>query len=162
MNGKLRNMTSVYLTKQNQILLLYRVGSRVIGPSWCGIGGHFEKEELNDAKACVLRELQEELHVSLDQLENIELRYITMRLKNNEIRQNYYFFAECKEDTSITLECNEGTPKWFPIDEILDLPMPVSAKPVITHYLKTGRNTDALYAGCSTEKGIDFCELKEF
>ncbi len=40
--GKLRNMTSVYIMHQDKMLLLYRIGSRVVYPSWCGFGGPFE------------------------------------------------------------------------------------------------------------------------
>lgn len=40
-----------------------RIGSKVVEPSWCGIGGHFEKTELNNARACVLRELYEEMKI---------------------------------------------------------------------------------------------------
>lgn len=60
----LRNMTSIYIMSNNKMLLLYRVGSRVGGPSWRGIGGHFEKDELNNPKACVLRELFEEAGIT--------------------------------------------------------------------------------------------------
>lgn len=61
MNGKLRNMTSLYLRQGNRLLLLYRIGSKVVRDSYtASAGGHFEKEELNDAKACVLRELYDE------------------------------------------------------------------------------------------------------
>ena len=59
--GKLRNMTSIYLLYKGKILLLYRQGSRVVNNVWVGsAGGHFEENELNDARACVLRDLQEE------------------------------------------------------------------------------------------------------
>ena len=62
MDGKLRNMTAVYLLHGDEILFLYRQGSRVVGDSYVGTaGGHFEKDELNDARACVLREAYEEL-----------------------------------------------------------------------------------------------------
>ena len=62
MDGKLRNMTSVYLTGEQGILCLYRIGSRVANNLYVGsAGGHFEADELNDAKKCVLREMQEEL-----------------------------------------------------------------------------------------------------
>ena len=55
MNGKLRNMTSLYILKDDKVLLLYRQGSRVVNDKWVGsAGGHFEPEELNDARACVL------------------------------------------------------------------------------------------------------------
>ena len=61
MSGKLRNMTSIYLRRGNKFLLLYRVGSRVIGNSYTGTaGGHMEELELNNPRACVLRELEEE------------------------------------------------------------------------------------------------------
>lgn len=37
MNGKLRNMTSIYLLKEDKILLLYRIGSRVVNNSYVGV-----------------------------------------------------------------------------------------------------------------------------
>lgn len=62
MEGKLRNMTSIYITSADRILLLLRQGGRVVNNVWVGsAGGHFEEFELNDARACVLRELKEEL-----------------------------------------------------------------------------------------------------
>lgn len=64
MDGKLRNMTSVYLSKGERMLLLFRQGGRVVNNVWVGsAGGHFEEYELNDARACVLRELEEELGI---------------------------------------------------------------------------------------------------
>ena len=65
MDGKLRNMTSLYLTKGESVLCLYRIGSRVVGNSYTGAaGGHIEAEEYRDPRACVLRELQEETGLS--------------------------------------------------------------------------------------------------
>ena len=51
MAEKLRNMTAVYIFREGKLLMLYRVGSRVVAPSWCGVGGHFEQAELNDPRA---------------------------------------------------------------------------------------------------------------
>ena len=68
MNGKLRNMTSVFLFDKDGILCLYRIGSKVANEMYVGsAGGHFEQEELSDARACALRELREEtgLHARL-------------------------------------------------------------------------------------------------
>ena len=57
MDGRLRNMTAVYLLRGSRVLLLYRQGGRVVNDVWTGsAGGHFERDELNDARACVLRE----------------------------------------------------------------------------------------------------------
>jgi 8-oxo-dGTP diphosphatase len=161
MDGKLRNMTSVYLTGEKGILCLYRIGSRVANNKYIGsAGGHFEEAELNDAKACALREMQEELGLMEDDVENLKLRYITLRLKNGEIRQNYYFFGRLK--TQRLLESTEGNLHWFSYEEAQNLQMPASAKHMMLHYLKTGRFDDNLYAGITDDAGTRFVIMKEF
>lgn len=70
MIGMLRNMTAIYLLKGDKVLLLFRQGGKVVNNVWTGsAGGHFEEFELNNAKACVLRELNEELHLCENDLE---------------------------------------------------------------------------------------------
>lgn len=162
MEGKLRNMTSVYLLKGDRVLLLYRQGSRVVNNLWTGsAGGHFEEYELNDARACALRELQEELGIKPEDIENLRLRYITLRSIQGEIRQNYYFFAELKEQAGEDQASNEGVSKWFSLDEISSLEMPFTAKYVMEHFCKGGRYSDNLYAGIANAEGVDFLELRE-
>ena len=161
MNVRLRNMTSLYITGEKGILCLYRIGSRVANHRYIGsAGGHFENAELNDPRACVLRELREELSLEEEDLEGLRLRYITHRLKDGEIRQNYYFFATLKEERE--LSSTEGTLEWIPFDRIPELNMPVSAKHMILHYLQKGRFDDALYGGFTQEEGTSFAALKEF
>jgi len=164
MDGKLRNMTSLYLRQGNRLLLLYRIGSKVISDSYtASAGGHFEKEELNDAKACVLRELYEETGLTEREIDKLSLRYVTLRLKNNEIRQNYYFFADLIDGERVITN-NEGSLKWFQMEELLEtMPeMPFSAHYVVKHYIEIGKDTNALYAGVATESGVAFTEMKEF
>lgn len=162
MDGKLRNMTAIYLFKNGKVLLLYREGGRVVNHVWTGsAGGHFEKDELNDAKACVLRELNEELGLQSGDVEGLALRYIALRRTNGEIRQNYYFFGELKETVDENLTSNEGTCKWFSLDEIGSLEMPFTAKCVMEHYCKKGRLTNALYVAVTGPEKMDFCELLE-
>ena len=163
-SGKLRNMTSIYLRRGDKFLLLYRMGSRVIGNSYTGTaGGHMEESELNDPRACVLRELKEETGLTEQDITNLQFRYITLRLKNSEVRQNYYFFAELAEHVDAEkLTSNEGELRWFSAEEMKDLNMPHSAKYMILHYVKTGQYTNCLYGGNTTEDGVVFTELKEF
>lgn len=161
MDGKLRNMTSLYLVDDSGILCLYRIGSRVANQKYVGsAGGHFEPCELNDARACVLREMQEELGLTESDVEGLRLRYITHRLTSGEIRQNYYFFARLKEERPLT--STEGTLRRVPYGQIPALEMPVSAKHMILHYVKEGRFTDKLYAGITEEQGTHFVEMREF
>lgn len=161
MDGKLRNMTSVYLTGEKGILCLYRIGSRVVSNRYIGsAGGHFENSELNDARSCALREMQEELGLTEQDVDGLKLRYITLRKMNGEIRQNYYFFGKLKSDRE--LQSTEGTLRWIRDEEFRDLPMPVSAKHMILHYLQEGRNTNLLYAGITEESGTTFVPMVEF
>ena len=161
MNIKLRNMTSVYLTGDKGILCLYRIGSRVVSNRYIGsAGGHFEPEELNDPRACVLREMGEELGLSESDVEGLRLRYITHRLMGGEIRQNYYFFGKLKKERE--LNSTEGNLRWVSAEEFPDLPMPVSAKHMILHYLKEGRYTDHIYCGVTEETGTNFVVMRSF
>lgn len=161
MDVKLRNMTSVYLTGEKGILCLYRIGSRVVSNRYIGsAGGHFEPEELNDPRACVLREMGEELGLTEADVEGLTLRYITHRLMGGEIRQNYYFFGKLKEDRELT--STEGNLRWVKDAEFPDLPMPVSAKHMILHYLKEGRYTDHIYCGVTEENGTRFVIMRDF
>lgn len=158
----LRPMTAIYLTRGDNILLLYRIGSRVVGNSYTGAaGGHIEAEEYCDPRACVLREVQEETGLTEEALDGLRLRYITMRNKNGEIRQNYYFFAELKDGYDVK-DSNEGRLEWHKIDALTDLPMPVTARHVVDHYLAVGRMTNLLYGGVTTETGSVFTELNDF
>ena len=161
MDGKLRNMTSVYLTGEKGILCLYRIGSRVANHKYIGsAGGHFEKEELNDAHRCILREMQEELGITDADVEGFRMRYITCRLKDGEIRQNYYFFGKLKGERELV--SSEGSLQWIPYDGFENLNMPISAKHMILHYLKVGRFDENLYAGITELNGTRFVRLEDF
>ena len=157
----IRNMTSVYFVRKDAILCLFRIGSRVADHMYIGAaGGHFEENEMAVPEKCILREMKEELGLAKNDIEDLRLRYITSRLKNNEIRQNYYFFAHLKTDRP--LKSTEGNLKWIPFDEFKDLSMPVSAKHMMMHYLKEGKDTDHLYAGITEEEGTKFTVMREF
>ena len=163
MDGKLRNMASIYIVKGDKMLLLYRQGGRVVNDVWVGsAGGHFEEPELNDARACVLRELQEELGITGDALNNLRLRYVTLRRIKGELRQNYYFFADLKDGVDEKLSSDEGVTRWFPLGELPSLEMPFTSKYVIRHYLDVGCKTDKMYGGIADGTGVVFTELPEF
>ena len=153
-----RRMTTIYLLKDEQILLLYRQGSRVVNNVWIGsAGGHLEPAEIGDPQAGVLREMQEELGLSPDEITPPELRYITLRMTNGEIRENHYYFAQLK--TSRELVSNEGQLCWFRLDELDSLPMAYTARYMIDHWLETGRHTECVYGGVADGEKVVFTEL---
>lgn len=158
----LRSMTALYIIRGNELLLLYRIGSRVVGNSYTGTaGGHMEPDEVSSARACILRELQEETGLTSQDIEGLTLRYVTLRLKNGEIRQNYYFFASLKDDNR-TVVSNEGRLEWHPMDALEDLPMPHTARQMLYHYVNEGRHTNLLYGAVSMQDDAVFTPLNEF
>lgn len=159
---RVRPMTAIYITRGEKILLLYRIGSRVVGNSYTGsAGGHIEAEEYRDPCSCMLRELQEETGLTEDALDGLALRYITMRRKNGEVRQNYYYFAELKDGAAVN-DSNEGRLEWHDMNALDGLPMPVTARHVVEHYLAVGRYDDKLYGGVTTAEGPVFAAMTDF
>ena len=144
-NGTLRNMATIYIKDDDRMLLLDRIGSRVVKRSWCGVGGHFKGKEVNDARACVLREMKEEIGLKKKDLDNLKLRYIALRLVEEELRINYYFFADLKQGVKIKKHCPEGNLEWVDLDEINNRKMPYTAQRVMKHYIEVGINTNDFY-----------------
>ena len=159
---KLRNMTGIYISCNGQMLLLYRQGGRVVSNQWiASAGGHFEPEELNDPKACVLRELKEELNLTEDDLTGMRMRYIALRNTKGEIRQNYYFFADLKPEHYSLFTSNEGKCRWVDYADIMNYDMPLTARYVMDHYLRVGKYTDDLYGGVYDGTDYHFTEIRE-
>ena len=90
------------------------------------------------------------------------MRYVTLRLKNGEVRENCYCCAELAPDARPIGACSEGRLEWVPLCDVLSRPMPLTAKQVVSHYLRTGRHTDVLYAGATAPDGVVFTPLCEF
>lgn len=160
MNGKLRNMATIYIKKDNKMLLLDRIGSKVVNRSWCGVGGHFEPDEVNDAKVAVLREMNEEIGLTENDLDNLDLRYIALRLINDELRINYYFFADLKDSAKINYNCDEGILEWVSFDEVNSRKMPYTAQKVMVHYLETGINTTDFYSVTVDDENVHIVPME--
>ena len=158
--GRLRNMASIYLMRGENFLLLNR-SAGVAGGTWiAAAGGHFEPDELCDARACALRELEEELGLTAKDLKSLTLRYVTLRRAKEKLRQNYYFFAELigKDPQSST----EGTLRWFSPAELDKLDMPFTAKFVLEHFLAIGRESGKVYGGIADGRAVSFTEMPAF
>ena len=155
----LRNLASIFLRRDGQMLLLYRQGSRVVGDAWVSsAGGHLEQAELNRPQAAVLRELQEELGLRADQLADLRLRYITLKRKGDEVRQHYYYFAELLPGAE-PQPSTEGISSWVPLAEMIDKNMPYTSQKVAEHWLAEGRFSADLYAAVADEQGMHFFVL---
>ena len=85
---RLRSMTGLFITRGDEILLLWKPSGRAVRQVWCpSAGGHVEPDEYRDPLACVLRELKEETGLTRDCLTGLSLRYLTIRAGDGELRQ---------------------------------------------------------------------------
>ncbi len=90
------------------------------------------------------------------------MRYITLKLTNGEIRQNYYFFAEIEDYENLDLSSNEGILQWFDILKACSLDMPYSAKFVVEHYINMRKYNNKLYCGVADGNKVVFTEMPEY
>lgn len=164
---KLRNMATIYISNNDEILMMFRTGSRVFkGSLWVGIGGHFENDELNEPEKCVLRELFEETGITNNDIVNLSLKYITIRKANEEIRQQYIYFADLSNKNINILHCDEGDVSWLKISEISQLKMSFTNEECLKHYFEIGKYDDGIYSGTvkviNDIPTIEFISLKDF
>ena len=89
------------------------------------------------------------------------MRYIGLRNVDGEIRQNYYFFANLRQEHYSLFQSNEGKCKWVDYPDIMNYNMPLTAEHVMRHYLQTGQYTDDLYSAVSDGTGFHFTVLRE-
>ena len=95
-------------------------------------------------------------------LSHLELRYVTLRRCNGEIRQNYYFFADLKDEVDVNFHSSEGISRWFDLSELNSLEMPFTSKYVVKHYLEIGCKNHDIYAGIADGEKIVFVNMPEF
>jgi 8-oxo-dGTP diphosphatase len=135
----------MFLVREGQVLLLYRKGSRAIDDSWVGIGGHLAGAEIEDPAAGVLREVEEEIGVTPDQISELALRYVALRDTGTELRHTYYFTATLRPGVPVPAECVEGELRWFDLAmDPAELEMPPTAQLAFGHWLREGRHDAVL------------------
>ncbi len=143
-------MTAVYVFHGDAVLLIRRVGSRLFRrPLWCGVGGHFEESELSAPEACALRELREETALTEADIRDLTLKYVLLRKKDGEIRQQYVYFAQLANPDAPITPCGEGALHWVKLADLFGLEMSVTNTQCLRHYFETGKNDGAVYVGAT-------------
>lgn len=158
-----RLMTSIFLTRGDQVLLLYRIGSSAIPDSWVGVGGHVEPDEIRDPTATVLREMYEEIGLTANDIDDLCLRYVAVRDDGREIRSTYYFTACLNPDVPEPTACTEGELRWFDLETVgaAELTMPPTAAVAFSHWIAEGRHDDLLRSIVITSGGPRVFSLAE-
>ena len=141
----LQNAAGAFLKNGNKYLLIKRSPNKKIAPNlWSCIGGHMEKDELNNPLEACFREIEEETGIKKEEVFNIKLRYLIIRQYKNIIRQSYIYFGETKVEKFIDTE--EGTLHWINEEDLLSKEYTKTYTEMVKHYLKN-KLCEKIFAG---------------
>jgi 8-oxo-dGTP diphosphatase len=159
-----RQMTTAYLFHESDVLMIKHSSSRVFNfEFWSGVGGHIEPEEINDPKAAALREIYEESGLMQQEIKDFSLRYILLRLKDDEIRQQYIYFG--RTDRKDLISSEEGELFWIKQEDLAQLHMSTLNRLMLEDYFRnpdcTGVKVGTITAGDNGEPYIQWAELKD-
>lgn len=116
----MKKTTLCYIEKDNQYLMLYR-NKKVNDPNegkWIGIGGKLEENE--SIEECLLREVKEEVGITLT---NYTYRGVVHFISDTWENEEMYLYTASEYDGDIAKECSEGTLRWISKEEIYSLPL---------------------------------------
>jgi len=130
---ELRQMASAFLTHQGDVLMMKKTKSRLYQHAfWAAPGGHLEPEEWNEPRAACLRELQEETGLRETDVDNLQLRYILLRRKDEEIRQQFIYWGQAR--TRDVRSSDEGELHWIKQERLMSLDISHVVKQMLLHY----------------------------
>ena len=112
---------------------------------WYGVGGHLEKDELNNPRSACLREIFEETGINENQIIDLKLKYILLRRSNDETVINYIYFG--RSSTKEVAENDEGTLHWINKDSMLNHNFIDALRLALTHYLESGEGMEDVLVG---------------
>ena len=148
----LRNMVVAFIKNDDSWLLMKRADNRSFHPNLIsGIGGHIEQNEINNPAEAIYREIEEETGIEKCSIDSLNLLYILLRRKGDEIYQSYIYFGNTNKSELIGTD--EGELEWVKTKELLQKEFSVTYSVMLKHYLnRNKKNEKTLYIGVATEK----------
>jgi 8-oxo-dGTP diphosphatase len=134
---ELRLMSTAVLFNGNDLLMMERAKTRHLSPGmWAAVGGHVEPEEINYPIQACYREIEEETGLSPSSIESLTLRYVLIRRRDGEIRQQMVYIGRTLSRTVI--QTREGVLHWIPIEKVFDREIPYIYRSLLEHYFRFG------------------------
>jgi 8-oxo-dGTP diphosphatase len=145
----LRQMAVAFLVNENQEVLFLQKKKKdtFLAGMLVPIGGHIEGKEINEPQNACFREIEEETGLKKDCIQNLKLRYVVLRIKDNqEIRIQYVFNGKVSEKTAL-VESDEGSLLWIGFNDILKHNVSATTKEIVEHYGEIGKYNEEVYVG---------------
>mgnify|MGYP002509557487 CR=1 FL=1 len=114
------NTTLCYICRDNAYLMLHRVLKKndLNHDKWIGLGGKFEAGE--SPEDCVLREVREEIGVTLT---DYRYRGIVTFVSDEYGTEYMHLFTATAYEGTPSAYCDEGVPAWIAKQDLYALPM---------------------------------------
>jgi 8-oxo-dGTP diphosphatase len=117
---EVRQIATAFLFNGNNILMMKKSKSDINDTEfWSGLGGHLEPDELNFPRKACFREVFEESGFIESDIEELTLRYILLRSKGQEIRQQFVYFGKALKEKFV--QSDEGELSWVDYNEVFKL-----------------------------------------
>jgi 8-oxo-dGTP diphosphatase len=130
---EVRQMATAFLTNQEKVLMMKKTSSKLSATEfWSGLGGHLEPIELNHPRKACIREIYEESGFQEKEIDELKLRYILLRKKEEEIRQQFVYFGKIERMDFTNSE--EGKLHWINQDDLLKLNLSRIIYFMLKHY----------------------------
>ncbi|WP_193726842.1 NUDIX domain-containing protein [Paenibacillus guangzhouensis] len=161
---EIRQMSTAFLFNEDKVLLMKKESSKLTNqPFWTGLGGHMESDELNyPIKAC-FREIYEESGIKATEINELKLRYILIRIKHDEIRQQFVYFGKTIRTQYVTSD--EGELYWKDIEELKELHTSKIIEFMLEHYQNNINKTEIMIGTITIDQDenpkMQWSELKD-
>lgn len=143
---KTRTFAAAYLLNGDRMLMMKRAETHRLFPGvWAPVGGHIEPREINDPEAAVLREIEEETGLTPSEVSELTLKYITIRIKENELRQQYLYFGRIERCRFSS--CPEGELHLIPLAEVLERTLSAVNKQTLEYHFAEGHARNEVMVG---------------
>ncbi|MNQ92485.1 hypothetical protein D3C85_1079150 [compost metagenome] len=147
--------TALLWNKNDELLMMKRSLSRTLSPGlWAAVGGHLEPHEISQPRMACFREIWEETGIEQDEIHNLHLQYVLIRLNGQEIRQQFFYVGTTDIEPRIVTD--EGDLHWIPRTAVLDRPIPYIFRCLLEHYFTVGPTSHPWIgsAGMDAETGL--------
>ena len=132
---EIRQMVTAFLFHEENILMIKKKASKLHDfEFWSGLGGHIEADEFHFPKRACEREIYEEAGITAQDITELSLRYLLLRIKGNEIRQQFVYFGRVKSGQVRASE--EGEIDWVHRDKVGELHLSRIIRLMLAHYFE--------------------------
>jgi 8-oxo-dGTP diphosphatase len=149
--------TVVVLCHQQAYLLLQRAPTKRLWPNrWTGVGGRVESDEFRDLEKAALRELVEETGITSQDVRQFSLRRILLHARLQSSLTLLLYYTGTLQERILPM-CTEGTLAWVSAEELPQLAVIGSTRPVlpllIADYERDPNGYEAIRLGIANFQG---------